>query len=61
MFNWIKNLFNTLLRTFRIFLKLAIPVAKEIIAAKLRSVAINAVSEMSMTDLSNEEKRKQAF
>jgi len=61
MFVWIKNLFNVLLRTFKTFLKLAIPVAKELIAAQLKDIAIKAVSEMSLTNLSNSEKRNASF
>lgn len=58
---YIKNFFSRALGLFWAFLKEAIPVAKAMILAELKDVAINTVTELSKTDLTNEEKRKSAF
>ena len=59
--SWIVGLFNKFVRVFKSFLAIALPVGKQVIIAALKDIAIAAVSKLENTDLSNEEKRNQAF
>jgi hypothetical protein len=61
MWAWLKNLFNSLLRVFKQFIAIAIPTAQQILAAEFKDIAVAIVTELATTDLTNEEKRKQAF
>ena len=61
MINWIKSLFNRLVRAFKEFLKIALPVAKQLILAELKDFAISVVDKLQSSKLSNTEKRKEAF
>jgi len=61
MFNWLKNFFNKAIGFFRAFMKEVFTHSTELILAALKDVAMNAVTKLAQTDLSNEEKRKQAF
>jgi len=61
MWNWIRNLFNNLLKVFKKFLAIAIPVATQILTAEFKDVAIAIVTELTTTDLTNEQKREEAF
>lgn len=56
-----QGLFNKLVQAFKAFLAEALPIAKQIIIATLKEIAIQAVTKAQATDLNDEEKRKQAF
>jgi len=58
---WLKNLFNSLLRAFWSFLKIIYPVAKALLMAELLDFAKSIVKDLNFSDLTNEEKRKEAF
>ena len=55
------GLFNKLVQGFKSFLAEALPIAKQIIIAALKEIAIQAVTKAQNTDLNDDEKRKQAF
>lgn len=61
MFNWLKNIFNKALALLRDLLKQVFTNSTEVILAALREVAVDAVTRMAGTDLSNPEKRSKAF
>ena len=57
----IKRWFSKLLRSFWGFIKEVFNGTTELVLAQLKDIAINAVEEMSKTDLSNAQKRNVAF
>ena len=59
--SWFSNLFNSLVKAFKRFLAVALPLAKQIIIAQLKDFAITTVNKLSATNLTDEAKRKQAF
>ena len=59
--DWIKAFFKGFINAFKAFIKAALPLAKQIIIAQLKDIASQAVEELQNTDLTNEEKRKEAF
>lgn len=59
--NFFKSLFSTLIAKFKSFIEEALPIAKQIIIAQLQDIALKAVSELSLENLTDEEKRKAAF
>lgn len=61
MLNWLKNLWNKLLRAFKSFIKAAIPVVSQIVLSELKDFALNTVGTLQHSNLSNEEKRNKAF
>jgi len=61
MWLWLEKLWNTMLRVFKAFIDAAIPAITQIIIAELKDYAINVVGTLENTDLSNDEKRKEAF
>ncbi len=56
-----QGLFNKFVKAFREFIAEALPIAKTIIIAMLKDIAIQAVTKASLTNLKDEDKRKQAF
>lgn len=58
IFNWIKSFFANTLKAFmnQIFTR-----AKQEVIAALKDIALQAVIKLADTDLSNEDKRRQAF
>jgi len=61
MWRIIRRWFSGLLRSFWSLMKQIFSGATEIILAELKDVALASVRRLAKTDLSNEEKRKQAF
>lgn len=61
MFTWLSNFFNKALKAFKSFVKIAFPIAKQIIIGLLKDIALSIVEELSHSNLSNDEKRKEAF
>jgi len=57
----IKNWFNILVSGLWGFMKSIIKGAAEIALAQIKDIAVNAVSELENSDMSNEEKRSAAF
>lgn len=58
---WIKNIFNKLFRELWELIKLILSGVKGEILAQLKNIAVKVVQELNDTDLSNEQKRKEAF
>jgi len=58
---WIRSLFSRALRVFSAFLIEALPIARQFIMAQLVNISSRVVQQLASTDLSNEEKRKEAF
>ena len=61
MFEWIKIFFSKFLKIFKVFVADAFSIASKIIIAEFKDVAISVVKDLTIKDLTNEEKRKQAF
>jgi len=61
LIQWFKNLFSKAIRAFKGLINAAIPLLRQIIIGQLAEFARDTVTELSVTNLSNEEKRKQAF
>jgi len=61
MFNWLKRLWSRMLRIFKSFIDVALPIVAQVLIAELKDFAINTVGTLQSTNLSNEEKRRQAF
>ena len=61
IFDNIKRFFNILLRSFWSVLKTIFTGAVELLLAQLKDIAIQTVSELENTDLTNEQKRTEAF
>ena len=59
--DFFKNVFGGMVRAFKEFLKIALPIAKQIIIAQLKDIAIEAVKKLQTTKLTNSEKRNEAF
>jgi len=59
--NFFKSMFSGLVRVFKKFIEVALPIAKQVIIAQLKDIAMQAVTEMSFENLTNEEKRKEAM
>ena len=59
--NWFKRLWNRLLRVFKSFIDEALPVVMQVLIAEFKDAMINIVGRLQSTDLSNEDKRKEAF
>ena len=61
MFDWLKRLFDGLIRNLWGFLKQVISGSVEIILAELKDVAIQVVGELNLENLKDEEKQREAF
>jgi len=61
LFEWIASLFNKLIKVFKAFIAEALPIAKQIIIAQLKDIALETVQNLAVTDLSNDDKRKEAI
>ena len=61
MFQWLVNLFNKIIAAFKSFIQAVFPTASQLIIGKLKDFAVKIVSELSLSDLTNEEKREAAF
>lgn len=59
--NWFKRLWNKFLRIFKSFIDAALPILIQILIAEFKDFVLNVVGTLQKTDLSNEEKRSQAF
>jgi hypothetical protein len=58
---WIKGVFNKLVKAFKAFIEAAIPTVTQAIVAELKDYAIDIVTRLATMNLSNEQKRKEAF
>ena len=61
MWGWLGSLFNALLRKLKAFLKKVWIILQKEGAALILDIVRQTVLELSKTDLSNEDKRKEAF
>jgi len=61
MFNWIRDLFLRVIRVVKPILLAVFTAAFQILLAKLKDIATESITKLAMTDLTNEEKRGQAF
>lgn len=61
LFTWFKSFFNGAVAKFKDLFDAAFPIAKQIVVGALTDIALNAVTRLDSTTLSNEEKRKEAF
>ena len=60
-FDWLKNLFSKALRIAEALLKAVFTSAFKILLAKLQDIATESITKLASTDMSNEQKRNQAF
>jgi hypothetical protein len=58
---WFKGLFSKAIAIFKEFIAEALPIVKQIIIVALKEIALEAVLKAQNTNLSDDEKRKQAF
>lgn len=56
-----KSLFSKVIKVFRAFLDEALPLATQYVMGELKDIALVAVQEMTVSNLSNDDKRKEAF
>lgn len=61
MFEWLKKLMTGLIQAVREFLAIAFPIAKQLVIAALKDYAVYIVATLATTDLSNGEKREEAW
>ncbi len=61
MLNWIKGLFIKFLRIFGMFAKEVFDEATKIVIAQLKDFANEVVKELSVENITNEDKRKEAY
>ena len=61
VWSWLKEKFNKALAAFKKFLMDAFSAAAMVALNELKEFAIATVKELAATDLSSDEKRKQAF
>ena len=61
LIDWIKSLFNKFIGMCKRFIASALPLASQLLIGKLRDVAITIVEKLQATDLTDEEKRAEAF
>lgn len=61
MWTWLSNLFNRLRAIFKSFIEAAIPAITQILLAEFKDYAIDIVTRLASMDLTNEDKRKEAF
>jgi len=61
MFKWIINLFGGIARLFRSIIQAVFVPALKVFIAEFWNVACRVVEELAKTDMSNEDKRKEAF
>ena len=61
MLEWLKEILNLLVATFKKFIKAAFPVVKQVVISELKDYAIAVVVELAQTDLSNAQKRSEAW
>jgi hypothetical protein len=61
MFRWLRALFNRALRAINIILKIVFDCAFKILMAKLKDVATESIKRLATSNLSSDQKRKQAF
>jgi len=61
MIQWLKNFFSKALKIVNAILKAVFTSAFKILMAKLQDIATMSITKLASTDLSNEEKRNQAF
>ncbi len=59
--DWLKDLFSSLIRIFLKFIKDAFDRSSKLLIAEFKEFAISTVVTLASTDLTNEEKRAQAF
>ena len=58
---WFASLFNSFVRIFKAFVQEAFTLGEKIIVAQLKDFAIDVVKTLENSDLTNTERRKQAF
>ena len=58
---WFKGVFSNLLRKFKSFIDAAIPAIQQILIAQLTDIGEEVVRNLSVSTLTSEQKRKEAF
>ncbi|MDD5356432.1 MAG: phage holin, LLH family [Candidatus Omnitrophica bacterium] len=61
IFDWLKQFFLKALRVVNAVLKSVFTIGFKILMAKLQDIATETITKLASTNLSNEEKRNQAF
>ena len=61
LLDWLKSLWSAAIKAFKVFIAAALPMAKQIIIGQLKDIASQAVIELQNSDLTNAEKREEAF
>lgn len=61
LFSWLSSLFSKWIKIFKEFIEEIFPIAKQVIIAKLKEMAIKIITDLATKDLSSEEKRNEAF
>lgn len=59
--DWVKKFFDKSVSLFKSFLKEVFTQSTTIVLASIQTAALDIVNELVKTDLSNEEKREEAF
>ena len=59
--SWLAGLFSKALRIARALIKAVFTAGFEILLSKLQDIATESITKLATTDLSNDEKRNQAF
>ena len=57
----ISDWFNKFVKAFKVFVKLVFDSGTKVIIGQLSNIALNTVTELASTNLSNEDKRSAAF
>lgn len=60
-FNWLRNIFSKAFRVVTDILKEVFDIGFKILMAKLKDIAIESITKLATTDLTNSEKREIVF
>lgn len=60
-FNWLKNIFDKAFRLVTTILKEVFDIGFKILMAKLQDIATESITKLASTDLTNSQKREEAF
>lgn len=61
LIDWLKNLFNNLLKVFKAFVNEAFSYTSKLLLAEFKEFAIQVVNQLEGTDLTDDEKRDEAI
>ena len=61
MWNWISDLFLKVFKTVKSILKAVFTAGFQLLLERLKDIATESITRLATTDMSNEDKRKEAF